>query len=261
MKMIIFFVFLSLLHAADGKENWYQPKANTSWQWQLNGDLNLKYDVKLYDIDLFDTSKKTIQLLHQKGKKVICYFSAGSYEDWREDAESFAENVKGMQMDGWDELWLDIRKDSLKSIMRRRMKLAKAKGCDGVEADNVDAYTNKSGFPINSKEQLNYNMFLAKEAHKKGLAIGLKNDLMQIKQLVKYFDFAVNEQCNQYDECEKLKPFINADKAVLNAEYIEESRYKTQYAKDVLCHKMKKQKINTLILPYALDDSFRYSCD
>ncbi len=261
MKLMILFIFWNLLHAEPVEENWYHPKATTSWQWQLNGTLNLGYNVDLYDVDLFDTSKKTIRLLHKDGKKVICYFSAGSYEDWREDADRFAENVKGMQMDGWDELWLDIRDDTLKTIMRHRMQLAKEKGCDGVEADNVDAYVNKSGFPLQAQEQLAYNKFLAKEAHTRGLCIGLKNDLNQVEQLVEYFDFAVNEQCNEYNECEKLKPFINADKAVLNAEYIDDSRYKTQDAKDALCKKMKKQKISTLLLPYALDDSFRYSCD
>ena len=33
------------------------------------------------------------------------------------------------------------------------------------------------------------------------------------------FDFAINEQCFQYQECEVLLPFIDQNKAVLGAEY------------------------------------------
>jgi hypothetical protein len=36
----------------------------------------------MYDVDLFDTPKATIQLLQSQGKKVVYYFSAGSFEGW-----------------------------------------------------------------------------------------------------------------------------------------------------------------------------------
>ena len=62
-------------------------------------------------------------------------------------------------------------------------------------------------------------MALAEAAHSLGLAIGLKNDLDQIKDLVSYFDFAVNEECFQYGECDTLKPFVAARKAVFGIEY------------------------------------------
>ncbi len=34
-----------------------------------------------------------------------------------------------------------------------------------------------------------------------------------------YFDWALNEQCFQYQECALLNPFRNAGKAVMNIEY------------------------------------------
>ena len=52
-----------------------------------------------------------------------------------------------------------------------------------------------------------------------GLAISLKNNLDQIKDLVSHFDFAVNEECFQYGECNLLKPFVDAGKAVFGIEY------------------------------------------
>ncbi len=63
----------------------WQPKPGTTWQWQLTGEIDTSFDVAMYDIDLFDTPQAVIETLHQDGRTVICYFSAGSYEDWRPD--------------------------------------------------------------------------------------------------------------------------------------------------------------------------------
>jgi hypothetical protein len=53
----------------------------------------------------------------------------------------------------------------------------------------------------------------------RGLSIGLKNDLDQIPDLVDDFDWALNEQCFEYEECDTLLPFIAANKAVFGVEY------------------------------------------
>ncbi len=203
------------------KDDWYHPKPGTSWQWQLSGKLNTSYDVDLYDIDLFETSKEVIEKLHRDGRKVICYFNAGAYEPYRPDAGRFPKLALGKKMEGWEEeRWLDIAHyESFADIMRARLDLAKEKGCDGVEPDNIDGYTNETGFSLTPEDQTRYNRWLAREAHKRGLAIALKNDLDQVLQLVDDFDFALNEQCFEYDECEKLLPFIRKGKAVLGVEY------------------------------------------
>lgn len=200
---------------------WWTPRPNTSWQLQLQGTLNTGYDAEMYDIDLFDNSKATIEALQKRGIKVICYFSAGSYENWRDDKNQFPNEVLGNVLEGWeDERWLDISKiELLAPIMEKRLDLAKEKGCDGVDPDNVDGYQNNNGLSLTYEDQLAYNKWLAEEAHKRGLSIGLKNDLDQIPELVDYFDFALNEQCFYYDECEKLLPFIEKDKAVFGVEY------------------------------------------
>jgi hypothetical protein len=49
--------------------------------------------------------------------------------------------------------------------------------------------------------------------------VGLKNDLDQIGDLVGDFDWALNEQCYEYSECDLLQPFINAGKAAFGVEY------------------------------------------
>ncbi len=175
----------------------------------------------MFDIDLFDNSAGVVAGLHARGRYVVCYMSAGTVEPGRPDTGEFPAAIIGQPLDGWpDERWLDIRRlDLLGSILERRLDLCKAKGFDGVEPDNVDAYANSSGFPLTGADQLRFNRFLAAAAHARGLSIGLKNDLEQAEVLEPDFDWALNEQCHEYDECNLLAPFTRAGKAVFVAEY------------------------------------------
>lgn len=199
----------------------WSPTPGTTWQWQLNQPVNTSYNVQMYDVDLFETPQATIDQLHTDGRTVICYFSAGSVEDWRPDAKQFPKIAIGKKLVGWaGEKWLDVRQiAAIGPIMRARLDKAVARHCDGVEADNVDAYTNKSGFPLTYQNQLAFNTWLAGEAHARYLSIGLKNDLDQIPDLVDDFDWALNEQCYEYHECGLLQPFVSANKAVFGVEY------------------------------------------
>ena len=264
--LIIFSIFIVIGCGSAGSRGKVEDakkvlNSSTTWQWQLQGKLNRSYNVKVYDIDLFDTNTSTIKELKNSGRVVICYFSAGSYESWRDDANSFPDEALGKKMDGWDERWIDIRDNQIQAIMKNRLKLAKDKGCDGVEPDNVDGYSNDTGFNLNPQDQIKFNIFLATEAKKLGLLIGLKNDLNQIKELEPYFDFALNEQCHQYRECELLNPFIESNKPVFSAEYAQKYVDNTNGARDKLCTDAKQRDFRTLILPQNLDGSFRFSCD
>jgi len=192
----------------------------TTWQWQLTGKVDTSVNAQMFNIDLFDNSASVVSALHAKGRAVVCYLSAGTYEDWRPDEDDFPSSILG-NSNGWPgERWLDIRRiDIIGPIMEARFDQCKAKGFDGIEIDNVDGYANSTGFPISGNDQLAYTRFLADAAHERGLSIGLKNDLGQVKQLVSSFDFAINEQCAEYNECHLLTPFIQAGKAVFHVEY------------------------------------------
>lgn len=266
MRVLVGFLFsLCCISACDQApqaetKKWYQPDINTTWQWQLSDSPNLKYDVDLYDLDLIDTPPQAIEALQERGKKVICYFSAGSYEDWRPDAGIFPKEALGKPLDEWEgERWLDVRLEKVRYLMLKRLDLAQQKGCDGVEPDNIDGYSNDSGFPLTAMDQLSYNRFLAQAAHRRGLAIGLKNDVEQVKELVNDFDFAINEQCFEYQECDQLKPFIEQGKPVFNAEYQTKLVNDSEATKQ-LCKQANKLQFKTLILPINLDDSLRISC-
>jgi hypothetical protein len=239
----------------------WRPAVTDTWQWQLTGTLNTSYAVKIYDVDLYDTSASTILALQNSGKKVLCYFSAGSSENWRTDFGSFAASDMGNALDGWEgERWLDTRSSNVRAIMTNRLDLAKSKGCDGVEPDNVDGYTNSPGFALTAATQLDYNRFLASAAHARGLAIALKNNVDQLADLVGDFDMAVNEQCHQYKECGGYAAFISAGKPVFNAEYAK-AYQSAGSERDTLCADAKKLGLRTLVLPLKLDDTARFSCD
>jgi endo-alpha-1,4-polygalactosaminidase (GH114 family) len=203
---------------------WWQPSPGTTWQWQLTGPIDSSFDVNMYDIDLFDNDADTVAALQAQGRRVVCYISVGSWEDWRPDADQFPPSILGKDYEGWPgEKWLDIRRiDLLAPIMRARFDLCKAKGFDGIEPDNIDGHTNDTGFALTYEDQLNYNTWLAGEAHARGLSIGLKNDGEQAEDLLPHFDWAMTEDCFADEWCEEMKPFVNAGKAVFAAEYTDQ---------------------------------------
>lgn len=240
---------------------WYRPGVAITWQWQLAGAPNTSYEVDVYDLDLFDTDAEVIADLHARGRRVLCYFSAGSSEDWRPDAHRFTRADRGWKLDDWaGERWLDIRSENVLAVMLDRLDLAVEKGCDGVEPDNMDAYQNASGFRLSADDQLGWNRRIANEAHLRGLAVALKNDGDQAAALVDYFDLSLNEQCHQYQECAQLEPFTAAGKPILNAEY-PGSANAAEDARADLCAEAAADMTRTLLLPLDLDDAFRVSCD
>lgn len=205
---------------------WWRPTVGATWDWQLKTPIDPSIDVQVYDIDLFENDASVIADLKARGRKVICYVNLGAFETWRPDAARFPREVIGAPYHGFpDENWLDIRRlDLLGPIVRSRLDMARDKGCDAVEPDNMDGYDTtaheSSGFPLTHIDQLVYNRFVASEAHRRGMAVGLKNDIHQVDDLVNDFDFHVSEQCYEHQECHLLLPFIAAGKPVFLAEYV-----------------------------------------
>ncbi|MEV4252034.1 endo alpha-1,4 polygalactosaminidase [Spirillospora sp. NPDC049652] len=207
--------------AAGAAASWWKPKPRTTWQWQLSGRVDTSVRAQVYDVDLFETPAATVTKLKKAGHRTICYTAIGSAENWRPDFKRFPARVLGKKVADWPgERWVDIRRlDVLRPIWAARLDQCKKKGFDGVEPDWMDGYRHDTGFRLTARDQLAFNRMLASMAHQRGLAIGLKNDLDQIPQLVGIMDFAVNEQCAQYGECGRLVPFVKAGKAVFHAEY------------------------------------------
>ncbi|MGH2595981.1 MAG: endo alpha-1,4 polygalactosaminidase [Actinomycetota bacterium] len=232
-----------------GSPCWH-PALSAHWQYQLQavtgfastGGINVGISAvpytggsavhpDVFDIDLYvDQSVSgnnttlngaAVSAIHALGAKAICYVDAGTWENWRADAGAFPSSVLGRN-NGWPgEKWLDIRQTSiLLPIMQARVQKCVQAGFDGVEWDNVDGYSNNTNFPLTAADQIAYDASLANLAHQVGLTVALKNDVGQLSGLASYFDYAVNEQCQQYNECTGYTSnFINAGKAVFQVEY------------------------------------------
>ncbi len=199
----------------------WQPATGTTWQWQLTETIDDSYDVEMYDVDLFNVEDTELDSL--SGKIIVCYFSAGTWENWRDDADDFPGEALGDTLPEWeDERWLDFTDATVRDIMLDRLDFAVTRGCDGVEPDNMDGYVNDNGVGLNATEQLEYNRFIADAAHDRGLSVGLKNDLDQLEDLVDWYDWALNEECHAYDECDRYEVFADANKAVFHVEYVDE---------------------------------------
>lgn len=230
----------------------WDPPADMTWEIQISSTPKGLKDVDAYDVDLFETPQDKLDEIEAKGINTICYFSAGSYEQWRDDAEQLAPH-RGKKLKGWKgEWWIDIREDEVRNVMKVRLDEAAAKGCDAVDPDNVDAYQNKNGLGLTPDDQVDYLLFLAAEAHQRGMAIGLKNSVELIPRVLNEFDFTVNEECFDYKECGDLTPFIEADKPVLQIQYGDKAKDRKKVAKK-WCGKANDMGFSTLIKGWDLD--------
>jgi hypothetical protein len=206
--------------AAQADPGRWTPPQHLTWFWQLQGNVNNARAVAAYDIDGFENEASEVAALHAQGKHVICYIDVGTAEKFRPDYASFPASTLG-RSNGWPgERWLDIRQlHAIEPIMAARFEMCREKRFDAVEPDNIEAFSNKSGFPITAQQQLTYNEWIAGEVHSLGMAVLQKNDGEQTPQLQPYFDGALTEQCNQYRECADFQPYLAAGEPVLNAEY------------------------------------------
>ncbi|GGT20664.1 hypothetical protein GCM10010176_076530 [Nonomuraea spiralis] len=229
----------------------------------------------VFDIDLYadgdvvgnNTTLNTaaVKAVHARGAKAICYVDAGSIEEYRPDYQQFVDWHKshGNSLLGKpfskefpNERWANINNDQgqrdflLKMMAARVDKCAQA-GFDGVEFDVVNAHEEGktvTGWTVSPATQLVYNRALADLAHRKGLSAALKNDLSQAGELVSSFDYAVNEECFQFDECGELSVFVKAGKPVFQVEY--------ETAPATFCPKAAKLGINAIkkAVDYSLKD-------
>lgn len=206
----------------------WKPAPGATWQWQITGTVDESVDAAMFDIDLFDArpgheNAGVIGRLQTKGVVVICYLDTGAWESYRPDAARFPRSVIGNST-GWEgERWLDLRRESwpkFAPIIWKRLDLAKRLGCDGVEPDQNNPIGNRPGFPITPADQKAWYLEVARQAHLRGLSVGMKNGLISIdRDTVAAFDWALNEQCFQFEECARMKPFTKAGKAVFQVEY------------------------------------------
>ncbi|CAC5364296.1 unnamed protein product [Mytilus coruscus] len=203
--------------------------------------INTSVHGDMFVVDLFDVPKHIIDDLHRNGKKVICYFSAGTKEDWRKDADQFPSDGLGVPNN-------HSPGETVKRVMRNRTAYAKSRHCDDVVPTNVDgASWNQAGIHFTADNQLDYNRYLVTEAHGNDLAIGLMNDVLQLHELVGDFDFAINVSCMDYHECHKYKHFFYARKPVFHIQYVSSTTEGQQKQQEICSSLERPRYMNTII--------------
>lgn len=247
--MTTLLVLLSLASLCSCQTTWWKPTLGLSFQWQLQGQVDTNFAANVFDIDMFENAASVVDTLHQKGRIVVCYVSS-QYENWRPDAAQFAKSDIGSPLDGWPgENWVNIKSANVRNILAARIQVGKSKNCDALEWDNVDPHQQTTGFNFNLDDTYDFLKFLADETHKAGMAVALKNNVESLARLAPLFDFAVNEQCFEYDECADYKKyFVDLGKPVFNVEY-----------KALKCSQAAQLKITSVLksldlkaLPYTL---------
>lgn len=125
--------------------------------------------------------------------------------------------------EGWpDELLLDTSTDAnvaaLAEVVGAQVAVCAERGFDAVEYDNLDSWTRSDG-RLDEDGAVALATRLVAVAHEAGLAAGQKNtpDLGTRGRDEAGFDFAVAEECAQYDECAAYTD-VYGD-AVLDVEY------------------------------------------
>lgn len=150
-----------------------------------------------------DYAQETIDVLRSKGKGVVCYISIGTVEDWRDDAGQFPAEAIGGDVDGWaGEKWLDVKNNKVREVMTTRVEKAASMNCDAIEPDNMMVYSEPgTGVEVSEAEQIEYNGWFADLVHSHSMGVGLKNAVELVPTLEPKFDFALNEECHEWDEC------------------------------------------------------------
>ncbi len=161
----------------------------------------------------------------------ICYVNAFQTQpgaEWPDDLVVLEASGARLVDPNWpDENIIDIssaakRVDAAAKVTVSIDRCASA-GFDAVEFDNLDSYT-RSQDALTLDNAVDFATVLVVHAHKLGLAAGQKNtgELGTRGRDDIGFDFAVLEECDQFDECASFTD-VYGD-AVIDIEYTDELR-------------------------------------
>jgi hypothetical protein len=156
----------------------------------------------------------------------ICYVNAFQAQpderaSWPADLLLRDAHGKVVVDEDWGEALLDIgtaaKRERVAARVDRWIDDCAAKGFDAIEPDNYDSYT-RSQHLLTANDATAFITLLSRHAHARQLAIAQKNTV-ELAGLRKQtgLDFAVAEECAEYDECgEYAKAF---DDRVIVIEY------------------------------------------
>jgi len=176
---------------------------------------------------------------------LVCYFNAGLAQVSDCDYESrwLNSGLLGNVYDPdepefSDERWINIKNQTARDWIKRRITLANDLGCDAVDPDNIDGYLNDedgangTGWNLSERDYVTFVTDMAAHAHglttNRGftLLVGQKNAPELVGQVAGVLDFAVLEDCKTLNDpgedsafCRDFQPYIAAGKPVFSIEY------------------------------------------
>ena len=188
--------------------SWAPPPANGSFDYQIGDPYTPPAGVVVVSRD-HDADAAP-------GLYNICYVNAfqaqtGAAAWWKANHPDLLlhdANGKLVIDKDWNEILLDYstaaKRTALTAVVGDWIDECADKGFQGLEPDNLDAYTRSKGL-LSESQAMAYAASLITYAHDKGLAVGQKNtaDLSTAAARQAGFDFAVTEQCADYDECQR----------------------------------------------------------
>ncbi|WP_433796460.1 endo alpha-1,4 polygalactosaminidase [Actinoplanes sp. CA-252034] len=186
---------------------WAPPPANATFDYQIGGAYKPPAGVSVVSRDS--------EAAPVAGLYNICYVNAfqaqpGAESWWKTNhPDLLLRDADGELVidEDWDELMLDFsteaKRAALTTIVGGWIDRCAAKGFQAVEPDNLDSYTRSQGL-LTRTQAIAYVTSLATRSHAKGLAIGQKNtaELSRADVRKAGLDFAVAEECADFDECD-----------------------------------------------------------
>jgi hypothetical protein len=183
------------------------PPANVGFDYQLSEAYPVPAGVRVVSRDYSATPAPGIYTMCY----VNAYQSQPEEEDWwkrNHDDLLLRNNGRYVIDENWNEIVFDIsteaKRTRLAAIVVTWMKVCARKGFQAVEPDNLDSWTRSEG-RLTPADAVAYGRRLADGAHALGMAIGQKNtpELGRTGRDVIGFDFALAEECADFDECQE----------------------------------------------------------
>jgi hypothetical protein len=186
---------------------WTAPTGNAAFDYQIGEPYTPPTGVTVVSRDRTASPAK--------GLYNICYINAFQAQPdaeswWRTNhPELLLHDASGnLVIDkDWDEILLDFsteaKRAALTTVVGDWINGCASKGFQAVEPDNLDSWTRSKGL-LTEPEAVAYAASLTSYAHGQGLAVGQKNtaDLSTADARKVGFDFAVAEECADFDECQ-----------------------------------------------------------
>lgn len=197
----------------------YVPPADVSWQAKLTGAVDVDEEVELFYLDADLQDPDDLSRLRAEGRHYLCYLSAGTLEDFRDDFAEFPAQVIGKTHPAFpEERWLDVRAPAVRELMARRIERLGDQGCDGIPPSSLAVHTADTGFALSLNDALDYARWLAERIHAAGMSAGLTGPAELTEALWPTFDFALAIACIEGTQCAEFAAFEQAQKPVLHLE-------------------------------------------